>query len=357
MTPGVSVLICTKNGAARLPKTLAHLAAQVVPKDVDWEVLLVDNGSTDGTPEIAARLWPQEAPAPLVLLSEPCPGKINALELGWRKSRYSVVVIVDDDNWLEPDYIAITASIFAEQSQVAVTNGYSAGEFEVPAPAWLPRFGGIYAISSPDWPSGDVTGKLPIPFGAGMGVRRAAVDALYEGGFRYLLRGRIKDQMGGEDMELCTALELAGWHWWRDRRLKLRHFMPEARLTWRHCRGMGRGGGAAYARLDLYGLAMQERRGMPVPSVKKSWPWLFLRALRPMVCHPILLARALFTESEGGEKVFWMETRIGRLAGVLRFREHIRPAIEEIRAAKWIHARPPLRHPGPLEAAASRQSS
>lgn len=357
MIAGVSVLICTKNGAARLPQTLACLAAQVVPKDLAWEVVLVDNGSTDGTPEVAARLWPRKSPAPLILLSEPCPGKTNALELGWRKSQYPVVLIVDDDNWLDPDYIAITASIFAESPDVAVTNGYSAGEFEAPPPTWFSRFGAIYAISSESWPSGDVTRTLPIPFGAGMGIRRMAVDGLYMDGFRYLLRGRTKDQMGCEDMELCTALELAGWRWWRDKRLRLRHFMPKERLTWRHCRTLGRGGGCAYARLDLYGLAMQQRRGTPVTSWKKSWPWLFLRALKPMVRHPLLLARTLSSESEGNEQVFWMETRIGRLMGVLRFREHIAESIKDILSAQWIHARPPLRHGRPLRAAATGERS
>jgi glycosyltransferase involved in cell wall biosynthesis len=339
MSTGVSVLICTKNGAGRLPETLAHLAAQQVPKDLPWEILLVDNGSTDGTLEVAVQLWPNPAPAPLIVLSEPRSGKTNALELGWRKSRYPVVIIVDDDNWLEPDYVSVTASIFAAWPEVAVTNGYSAGAFEEQPPKWFQRFLPIYAISIESWPSGDVTGTLPIPFGAGMGIRKAAVDALYRDGFQYLLRGRTKDQMGGEDMELCTALKLGGWHWWRDKRLKLRHFMPSGRLRWAHCRRLGRGGGAAYARLDLYGLGMEPPPAGPLAGIKETWPWLFMRSLKPLVVKPLLLARCLFTEGEGNEEIFWMETRIGRVIGVLRFRSEIHASIKALRAAVWIRTR------------------
>src|SRR6185437_5482655 len=62
---GVSVVICTYNGAARLPRTLAHLAAQENTGAIAWEVLVVDNASTDDTAEVARRCWPAHAPAPL----------------------------------------------------------------------------------------------------------------------------------------------------------------------------------------------------------------------------------------------------------------------------------------------------
>ena len=42
---GVSLVICTHNGAARLPQTLAHLAAQKNTDGLTWEVIVVDNGA------------------------------------------------------------------------------------------------------------------------------------------------------------------------------------------------------------------------------------------------------------------------------------------------------------------------
>ncbi|RZK11267.1 MAG: glycosyltransferase family 2 protein, partial [Hymenobacter sp.] len=77
---GLTILICTYNGATRLPETLRHAAAQQVPPGVDWEVLVVSNASTDDTLAAAPRLWAALGqPAPLRVLNEPKPGKENAL--------------------------------------------------------------------------------------------------------------------------------------------------------------------------------------------------------------------------------------------------------------------------------------
>ncbi len=71
---GVSVAICSYNGRARLSETLTHLAHQVVPPDIRWELVFVDNGSTDGTSEIVKSIWAREGngiPLNLVYESKP----------------------------------------------------------------------------------------------------------------------------------------------------------------------------------------------------------------------------------------------------------------------------------------------
>ena len=98
---GVSVLICTYNGASRLIPTLKHLAQQVMPAGVPWEILLVDNNSTDDTSVHSVRLWAEGgAPAPLRVLNQPKAGKQFALEMAYDAARYEFMCIVDDDNWL-----------------------------------------------------------------------------------------------------------------------------------------------------------------------------------------------------------------------------------------------------------------
>lgn len=59
MPLGVSVVIPSYNGADRLPATLAHIAAQRVPPGLEWEVVLVDNASSDGTAEAARGRHPR----------------------------------------------------------------------------------------------------------------------------------------------------------------------------------------------------------------------------------------------------------------------------------------------------------
>ena len=60
--PGVSVVVCTHDGAARLPATLAHLVSQTVPAGLAWEVVVVDNASTEATGTVAREAWPSGRP-------------------------------------------------------------------------------------------------------------------------------------------------------------------------------------------------------------------------------------------------------------------------------------------------------
>src|ERR1017187_9433605 len=113
--PGVSVIICSHNGAGRIVETLKHLAGQQFPEYLPWEVILVDNGSTDDTVEVSLGFWPETIPAPLRVVYEPKLGRSNALRAGWKATRYPIVCTVDDDNWLDPLYIWVTASVMHEQ--------------------------------------------------------------------------------------------------------------------------------------------------------------------------------------------------------------------------------------------------
>ncbi|RYE89380.1 MAG: glycosyltransferase family 2 protein, partial [Cytophagaceae bacterium] len=122
--PGITVLICTYNGAAVLPPTLEHLAAQQVPPGLNWEVLLVSNASTDDTLAMAPRLWAElGSPAPLRVLNEPRPGKHFALPLGFAEAYYPYICIVDDDNWLAPDYLGTALEIMEANPEIGALGG------------------------------------------------------------------------------------------------------------------------------------------------------------------------------------------------------------------------------------------
>jgi glycosyltransferase involved in cell wall biosynthesis len=85
--PGVSLVVCTHEGATRLPAVLAHLAAQRVVAALPWEVVVVDNASTDGTAAVARAMWPTTAPAPLRVIAEPRPGVGHARLRGLDEER------------------------------------------------------------------------------------------------------------------------------------------------------------------------------------------------------------------------------------------------------------------------------
>ena len=118
MTSGVSFLVCTHNGAVRLASSLRALARQAGAVDIAWEVVLVDNASTDDTTRIAAAGWERAGNvAPLQLLREPRPGKNFALARAFEQARYCYACIVDDDNCLDPHYLATGYALLAADTQ------------------------------------------------------------------------------------------------------------------------------------------------------------------------------------------------------------------------------------------------
>src|SRR5262249_17511403 len=100
---GVSVILCCHNSVTRLKPTLAHLAGQSGIGEREWEIVLVDNASTDQTASHAQSLWQSfGAPSELRVVSEPNLGLIHARVTGISSAGYEILTFVDDDNWISP---------------------------------------------------------------------------------------------------------------------------------------------------------------------------------------------------------------------------------------------------------------
>ncbi len=57
MEKGVTVLICSFNSATRITETIEHLAAQQFTNPLNWEIIFIDNASTDNCGMIARQAW------------------------------------------------------------------------------------------------------------------------------------------------------------------------------------------------------------------------------------------------------------------------------------------------------------
>jgi glycosyltransferase involved in cell wall biosynthesis len=219
---------------ARLPETLKHLAWQILPSSIPWEVIVVvDKDSTDDTATVAARVWQEAgAPASLLVLVEARPGRSFALETGFIAAKYCVVVTVDDDNWLNPDYLERAFHLMCQHPEVGAAGGKITAAFEAKPPDWFPQFQTCFAIGPQGKASGDITSYKRHVAGAGMVVRKSAYQCLKQLGFRPVLSGGRRGNLtAGEDLELCYALVLAGYRIWYDENLRLTHFMPKGRIT------------------------------------------------------------------------------------------------------------------------------
>lgn len=229
---GVSVIICCYNSAGRLPETLRHLARQRVAAATDWEVIIIDNNSSDNTGEVARQCWQQyQAPVPLVLVDEPVPGLSNARLKGFEAARYGFVLFCDDDNWLAEDYVQRAYEIMIARPDVGALGGRAEAVTETAPPAWFRAYYGIYAVGlqAPD------SGPVAHLYGAGMVIRKSHWDSLRQAGYESRLSDRVGKKMtSGGDTELCLTLRLAGYTLWFDKQLKFKHFIPKQRLHWEH---------------------------------------------------------------------------------------------------------------------------
>jgi glycosyltransferase involved in cell wall biosynthesis len=173
MASGVSVLICSYNGASRLSKTLEHLALQKVSADIPWEIILIDNASTDNTSQIAEEEWHKySSKTNLRILQEPNAGKNNALDTGINNAIYDLILICDDDNWLNEDYVEKAYYRMQADDNIGAAGGQGIGVSNVEFPAWFKNDGYAYAVGKQGEASGNVSVKKYL-WGAGMIFRKS----------------------------------------------------------------------------------------------------------------------------------------------------------------------------------------
>ncbi|HEV2479881.1 MAG TPA: glycosyltransferase [Puia sp.] len=231
---GISVVICCYNSSDRLPQTIRHLALQTIRPDIPWEVIIVNNNSTDDTKEAAARElarydWKQGRHK---MVDECNPGLSHARERGVGEAAYDYVLFCDDDNWLDTDYIH-TAYDFLEQHPVyAAIGGCSQAAFEdgVIAPDWFEEYQMGYAVGR-QGEVGDITARGYL-WGAGIMFRKAVYRIVVNATFPSLLTDRKGNELSsGGDSELCLRFVIIGYKLYYSDKLKFRHFISANRLT------------------------------------------------------------------------------------------------------------------------------
>jgi GT2 family glycosyltransferase len=215
--PRISVVICSYNGSRTVRDTLDALQRVSYP---DFEVILVDDGSTDATPEIAAEYGVR-------CISTENRGLSAARNSGWQAASGEIVAYIDDDAYPDPHWLHYLAYKFMS------------GDWEgVGGPNIAPPTDGPIADCVANAPGGPVHVLVSddeaehIP-GCNMAFRRDALAAI--GGFdpRY--------RTAGDDVDLCWRLQEKGgrigfhagamnWH----------HRRNSVAMYWRQQKGYGK---------------------------------------------------------------------------------------------------------------------
>ncbi len=289
----LSVVIPTHSPhAGRLARTLAGLRDQTLPVD-RWETVLVDNASSP--PIDIADLAPH-APANLRLVAEPDLGLTSARRCGFRAAHGDVIVLVDDDNVLAPDYLAEVLGRFAADASLGAIGGRSLPEYETPLPSDLAEFLGLLACRDLgpasetaglrlDPVSGKIAYPRCAPIGAGMALRRAAAEAwLADTG-----AGRLSDRRGtvltsGGDNDIVLSVLRAGWTVGYFPSLSLRHLIPAGRVEPGYLARLNRGIAASWMQV------LARHDACPWPPVP-AWS-VPLRQLKAWFTHRAWSSRA-----------------------------------------------------------------
>jgi glycosyltransferase involved in cell wall biosynthesis len=290
--PFVSIVIATRNRERLLTETLRCLCAQQWPRE-SFEVIVADNGSTDGTRavvELASEM--PEAPR-VTYLYVPEPGKSFAVNAALAVAQRAgsagdetsdhLIALTDDDVQPEPTWIDMLCTAFAETGADFVA-GRIFPLWEAQPPRWMsPAFYGVLAI--PD--SGDE--RLPItadekrvvPIGANMAVRARVVAHI--GGLRTDL-GKLEGTLRtGEDHEFFLRMLAHGYRGVYEPRALVRHWVPRERLDRAYCRQWLYQNGRDVARLHAtHSPAVKRLLGVP----RYLWRQTALNLGRSISRHP-----------------------------------------------------------------------
>ncbi len=112
----ISVVIPARNEADHIGVCLESLTCQVGAPD--FEVIVVDNGSTDATAELASRFAKRLG---LKILSQPQLGRGAARAMGFQAARGDIILSTDADTVVPPDWVAILSQTLARSPAAAVT--------------------------------------------------------------------------------------------------------------------------------------------------------------------------------------------------------------------------------------------
>ena len=299
--PVMSVIICTHNPRADyLARTLAALREQSLATS-HWELLIVDNASE---PALAPRLnviWHPQAR----VVVEPELGLTPARLRGIAEARTELLVFVDDDNLLVPDYLSRARDLMETRPRLGAWGcGHFTPEWESPPPPEFHEYLAYLAVHrAPEDRCSDRLFDYPAtPAGAGLCVR-TPVARRYTENVRRDSRRKQLDRTGSGlagcgDFDLAlTAIDL-GFGVGVFTALAMTHLMPRGRVEETYLLRLVEG--HAYSTVLLHAL-----RDPKFPPRRRGW----LAALREYRLRRSLepIPRKIHDARRRGELRAWSE--------------------------------------------------
>ena len=226
-----TVAIPTYNGASRLPELLELLRKQVKTEHISWEIIVVDNNSTDDTAKlIKAYQENWQCPYPLKYSFESKQGAAYARKRAVEEAKGKLIGFLDDDNYPLSNWV-FKAYSFAQQYPKAGAYGSQIhADWEVEPPENFQRIAPFLAITERgNSPLLYQPEKKLLPPSAGLVVsKRVWLESIPK---NPILTGRTTGSMlTGEDLEMLSHIQKAGWEIWYNPEMEIYHKIPRTRL-------------------------------------------------------------------------------------------------------------------------------
>lgn len=225
----VSVAICTYNRAAMLGETLDSFATAHLGCAAPFELLVVDNNSSDGTADVVAGFAAAHPHIPARCIRESRQGLSHARNRAAAEAAGEVIVYCDDDVYFDSNLVDAYADAFRNDKSLVAVAGRIDPWFEAQRPPWLQdELLRPYSITL----YGDTPRPLDArekPIGANMAVRRG--DLLACGGFNPRLGRDGRSLLSNEENLLFAQLRRHGGAFAYLPAARLRHRIPPDRLT------------------------------------------------------------------------------------------------------------------------------
>ncbi len=227
-----TVAIPTYNGERRLPEVLDKLLKQINAEHFAWEVIVIDNNSTDQTRKVVEEYqknWPSNHP--LRYCFEAKKGLCFARQRAVEEAKGKFVGFLDDDNLAAPDWVGQAYAFGMERDRVGAYGSRIKGEFEVNPPKNFERIAPLLAITDRGTqPCIYEPNKKLLPPGAGLVVRKQAWMENVPTNLLLGPKGNNKTIQRGEDLEAVLYIQKAGWELWYNPKMSVAHRIPRERL-------------------------------------------------------------------------------------------------------------------------------
>lgn len=253
MKTGISIIVCTFNGLNRILDTLNSIINLESNLNLTFELLVIDNCSIDSTAEFVKHyLTNENTKIPFKIIVEAKSGLNYARITGLKNAKNDWVLLCDDDNILNKNYLTIALEIINKYPNLGAIGGKGIAKVDCDLPDWFDKYSHSFAIG----PQGTQTGFLPMGsslYGAGLFVNKKPLLMLFNTGFETIMSDRKGQSLSsGGDVEWCYLLQIMGFRLFYAKELIFHHKIQKERLEWAYYEKLKFGIASGVAFLEPY---------------------------------------------------------------------------------------------------------